>query len=79
VQAGITLIEGKCYSYKQIPILGGDYTVENTCVLPIKEHFGVCGSIHHQIKELPDGAEVTIKAVTKQHLEPDTTETQNNS
>ena len=63
VKTGITLKEGRCYSYKQLPILGGDYTVENACVLPIKEHLEVCGSIHQQLQNIPDGTEVVIKVV----------------
>jgi hypothetical protein len=61
VAAGITLKEGQCYSYKHPPVLGGEYTVENTCVLPIAEHFGAYGSIHNQIKDMPDGAQVVLK------------------
>lgn len=60
VAAGLTLREGECYSYKQPPVLGGDYTVENTCMLPIFEHYAVYGSIHNQIKDLPDGTQVVI-------------------
>ncbi len=59
--AGMTLKQGECYSYKQPPVLGGDYTVENTCVLPIAEHYGAYGSIHNQIKDLPDGTQVVLK------------------
>jgi hypothetical protein len=62
--AGMTLKKGECYSYKQPPVLGGDYTVENTCVLPIAEHYGAHGSIHNQIKDLPDGTQVVLN-VTK--------------
>ena len=61
VSSGLTLREGQCYSYKQPPVLGGGYTVENTCVLPIAEHYSAYGSIHEQIKDLPDGAHVVIK------------------
>jgi len=61
VAAGITLREGQCYSYKKPPVLGGDYSVENACVLPIAEHYGAFGSIHKQIKDLPDGTQVVIK------------------
>src|SRR5688572_18857058 len=60
VAAGLTLREGQCYSYKQPPVLGGDYTVENTCVLPIPEHHGAYASIHNQIKDLPDGTQVVL-------------------
>jgi hypothetical protein len=66
VAAGITLKEGECYSYKQPPVLGGDYTLENTCVLPITEHFGAYGSIHNQIKDLPGGSQVVIEVVKKE-------------
>jgi hypothetical protein len=62
--AGMTLKKGECYSYKQPPVLGGDYTVENTCVLPIAEHYGAFGSIHNQINDLPDGTQVVLN-VTK--------------
>jgi len=61
VAGGVTLEEGQCYSYKKLPVLGGDYTVDNTCVLPVAEHYGAFGSIHKQIKDLPDGTEVVIK------------------
>ena len=59
--AGMTLKQGECYSYKPPPVFGGDYTVENTCVLPIVEHYGAYGSIHNQIKDLPDGTQVVLK------------------
>ncbi|HEX4797252.1 MAG TPA: T6SS immunity protein Tdi1 domain-containing protein, partial [Humisphaera sp.] len=60
VTSGLTLREGQCYSYKQPPVLGGAYTVENTCVLPIQKHYGAYASIHSQIKDLPDGMQVVI-------------------
>jgi hypothetical protein len=63
VAAGITLHEGQCYSYKKPPVLGGYYTLQNSCVLPIVEHYGAYGSIHNQIKDLPDGSEVVIPVV----------------
>ncbi len=64
VAAGMTRKEGECYSYKQLPVLSGDYTVENACALPIAQHYGAYGSIHNQIKDLPDEAQVVLK-VTK--------------
>lgn len=60
VARGVTLREGQCYSYRQPPVLGGDYAVDNTCVLPIPEHYSAYGSIHNQIKDLPDGTQVVI-------------------
>ncbi len=59
--SGKLLKPGYCYGYLQSPVLGGDYTVENTIVVPIAEHFGVNGSIHEQIRDLPDGSKVTIR------------------
>jgi hypothetical protein len=61
VAAGIHLQPGQCYSLLTPPILGGDYTVENTVVLPITEHFGVYGSYHEQLRDVPDGTQVVIK------------------
>lgn len=61
VSQGVTLAGGRCYSYKVPPVLGGTYTVENVSMLPIVEHYGAYGSIHRQIMNLPDGAEVILK------------------
>jgi hypothetical protein len=63
VAAGIRPGEGQCYSYWKLPILGGDYTVQNTVLLPIREHFGCWGSVHEQLKDVPDGTEVSINVV----------------
>jgi T6SS immunity protein Tdi1, C-terminal len=59
--AGIQLQPGQCYSLLIPPVLGGDYTIENTVVLPIFEHFGVYGSYHEQLRDVPDGTSVVIK------------------
>jgi hypothetical protein len=61
---GLQLNEGHCYSFLTPPILGGEYSVENTVTLPITEHYGVYASIHDQIKDLPDGTRVIIKVKT---------------
>jgi hypothetical protein len=63
VAAGHVLIAGQCYSYRMLPVLGGTYKADNRVVLPIREHFGAWGSIHRQISDLPNGAEVVIKTV----------------
>jgi hypothetical protein len=63
VAAGYVLIAGQCYSYRMLPVLGGTYKADNRVVLPIREHFGAWGSIHRQISDLPNGAEVVIKTV----------------
>jgi len=61
VGAGKLLKKGRCYSFVLPPVLGGEYTVENTCDLNVEEHFSVYASIHHQIKDLPDGTRVRLK------------------
>jgi hypothetical protein len=53
--------EGHCYSFVIPPLLGGQYSVENSVTLRIAEHYSVYASIHQQIKDLPDGTEVRLK------------------
>jgi len=61
VAVGVTLSEGKCYGYRNPPVLGGDYTVENTTVISIPEHYSFHADIHQQIVGLPDGTQVVFK------------------
>ena len=63
VASGVVLASGQCYSFRQLPVLGGTYTPENRMAFPIREHFGAWGSVHRQISDLPDGAEIVIKPV----------------
>jgi|SRR6478609_421429 len=63
VASGVTLGFGQCYSFRQLPVLGGTYSHENRMVFPIREHFGGWGSVHRQIANLPDGSEVIVKPV----------------
>lgn len=52
------LKDGQLYSYKKLPILGGDYTVDNFEPTDIEVHFSFAGQIHRQIKDLPDGTRI---------------------
>ena len=61
MKAGKGLEPGRCYSFIIPPVLGGEYTVENTATLNIAEHYGVYASIHNQIKGLPDGSQVRLR------------------
>lgn len=63
IASGAVLGPGQCYSFRQLPTLGGSYVAENRMVFPINEHFGAWGSIQRQISELPDGTEIAIKPV----------------
>jgi hypothetical protein len=60
VEAGVLLKPGRCYSFVTPPILGGEYSVENTVVVPIREHFGLYASYHDQLRDVPDGSKVVI-------------------
>jgi hypothetical protein len=63
IMAGKQLDKGRCYSYLTLPILGGSYSVENTITRSLTEHYGVCASIHHQIKDLPNGTKVKLNVI----------------
>jgi hypothetical protein len=65
VDSGMRLAPGKCYHSKFPPIVGGDYTLENTAVVDIAEHYGFYGSVHEQLKDVPDGTEVVFNIVNK--------------
>ncbi|MCM5530643.1 T6SS immunity protein Tdi1 domain-containing protein [Parasegetibacter sp. NRK P23] len=61
IDSGKTLKENEVYSYKQLPILGGEYSVDNIDPTDMSIHFAFCGQICEQIKNLPDGTKVNIK------------------
>jgi len=61
VASGRVLGPGQCYGFRLLPVLGGGYRAQDRVVLPIREHFGACGSLHRQIADLPDGAQVKIE------------------
>jgi T6SS immunity protein Tdi1, C-terminal len=63
VVSGAVLGLGECYSFRQLPVLGGTYKADNRMVFPIREHFGAWGSVQRQISDLPDGSHVVIKPV----------------
>jgi hypothetical protein len=53
---------GECYGYLQLPILGGEYTTENTRIVPISEHYSALGPIQEKLKEVPDGTHVRFES-----------------
>ena len=61
VAAGLRLRPGECYGYKIPPVLGGEYAVENCAVLPIADYLGAYASIHEQLRDVPDGAQVVLE------------------
>jgi len=56
--SGKTLKEDEVYSFKILPALGGDYSVDNLEPANISVHFAMTGQIHEQIKDLPDGTKI---------------------
>ena len=59
--AGKTLKENEVYSYKKLPVIGGEYSVENIEPTDMSVHFAFSGQICEQIANLPDGTKVNIK------------------
>lgn len=63
ISNGMTLKENEVYSFKKLPALGGEYSVNNIEVTDISVHFGLIGNIAEQIKDLPDVTKVNFKLV----------------
>ena len=60
--AGKALKENQIYSYKKMPVLGGEYTVDNIESTDISVHFSLSGQICERIKNLPDSTKPNIVA-----------------
>jgi Domain of unknown function (DUF1851) len=56
--AGQMLLPFECYSYRTLPILGGEYTPDNFVIDPVVRHFRTWGPIHEKVRNLPDGATI---------------------
>ena len=68
IDAGMTLKENEVYSYKKMPILNGDYSLENFEPTDISVHFSMTGQICRQVINLPEGTrinKVVINPFTK--------------
>jgi len=63
VAAGMVLQPGQCYGFKLPPVLGGHYVVENVAVLPVWDYLSACGSIHAQLRDVPDGSQVVLDVI----------------
>jgi hypothetical protein len=62
-EAGVILGSGECYSYQQLPMLGGEYEPKNFRVYDVVTHFRVWGPIHEKLKDLSDGSTVEFTIV----------------
>ena len=58
--AGKILDEGQCYAFSILPVLGGEYDVENVWVAPWREWFALTADIYNQLKDVPDGTPVRL-------------------
>ena len=61
VAAGKILGRGQCYAFVQIPILGGDYAIENIVVRDIARQYKAMGPLHEKLKDIPDGTKISFQ------------------
>jgi hypothetical protein len=61
VVSGKKLEKGQCYTFVQIPILGGDYVVANIAVRDIAYQYTALGPIFKKLREIPDGTKIRFK------------------
>ena len=57
------LAEGRRYCLKVPGPIGGAYDAENIATAPIEDIISLSGDIANQIKDLPEGANITLKVV----------------
>ena len=62
VAAGKVLKSNQCYGYKMPPILGGEYSVENTVPTDLAVHYSFLADIYRQTKDLPNGSRIRVVA-----------------
>jgi len=60
INSGKILKENEVYSFKILPIIGGDYSIGNIEPTDMSVHFALTGQICEQIKDLPNGTKVNI-------------------
>lgn len=58
--AGKILKPNEVYSYRQLPVIGGEYAIENIEPADASVHFAFTGQICEQIQNLPDGTKVKL-------------------
>jgi len=59
-QAGKILGPNQIYSYKKLPVIGGEYSIDNIDPTDISVHFAFSGQICEQIQNLPEGTKVKV-------------------
>lgn len=63
--SGQDLNDKQVYSYKKLPVLGGDYSPSNFEVTDIEVHFCFAGEVHQQVRDLPDGTRIGSASINK--------------
>ena len=58
IESGKILKENEVYSFKVLPVLGGDYSIDNLEPIDISVHFAFTGQICEQLKDLPEGTKI---------------------
>lgn len=53
----------ECLGFTALPVFGGVYSVGNRRRVTVAEHASFTGDIHRQIRDLPDGEEVSVKVI----------------
>jgi len=61
VAAGLTLTPGRCYGFKQLPVLGGTFETDNIEVIDVAVYFSLAAQINEQIRDMPPGTKVRFK------------------
>lgn len=61
VATGKTLKQGECYAFVQIPLIGGDYTIDNVVIRTVAFQYAALGPIFQQMEGLPDGTPVKFE------------------
>jgi hypothetical protein len=59
IASDATLGPGQCFSFKKLPVLGGDYDPGNFEPTDLSVHFSLSGQIHQQVKDLPEGTRIS--------------------
>ena len=61
--SGKILADGECYAFATLPVLGGEYTVQNIQITQWREWFAYTSDMFQQIKDFPDGTTVRLIVV----------------
>lgn len=59
--AGKVLQPGQCYGFIQLPILGGDYVIENVAIRDVESQYAALGPIFEKLEGIPDGTSVVFR------------------